>query len=286
MNTRDLIELSQLDALGLLDEQERDEFDAAFAGAGPAIRAQIRSEQSRLVKTDWVACEAEPPEGLREAVLGEMSLTLRVADLRPRILDAIHDEIARRPVPQSGGALVHGPGRTLPRIYPVRRVSPLWRAAALGFASAAVAFAGVTLYLKGQFDQLGSQRQRTADWGGLGANLGLPDVHFNQQLRQVYFTAHSDTTKGEATLYIKPGAPSRVVVWRLPERKDRDYRIVLLDEEGKIGRELARFASGGSIQGIELDVPSDPAMRLAIVDAPLGGSAEDGDLLLVSGRLG
>ena len=39
MNTRDLFEAAQLDALGLLDDAERDAFDAAFLAAAPAIQA-------------------------------------------------------------------------------------------------------------------------------------------------------------------------------------------------------------------------------------------------------
>lgn len=48
MKTQELIELAVLDAMGLLDEQEREAFDAAFDAAAPAIQAQVRREQTRL----------------------------------------------------------------------------------------------------------------------------------------------------------------------------------------------------------------------------------------------
>ena len=39
MNTHELLEAAQLDALGLPDESERDSFEKAFAGAHPSIKA-------------------------------------------------------------------------------------------------------------------------------------------------------------------------------------------------------------------------------------------------------
>jgi len=68
MNTYELLEAAQLDALGLLDDAERDAFDAAFFAASPDVQAQIRREQARLVRTDWLpSSEVEPSAGLKDA---------------------------------------------------------------------------------------------------------------------------------------------------------------------------------------------------------------------------
>jgi hypothetical protein len=285
MNTRDLIELSQLDALGLLDEQERDEFDAAFAAASPAIQAQLRREQSRLVKTDWVACDAEPPEGLRESVLGEMSLALRVADLRPRVLAAIHSEIARRPVPQGAGALFHGPGREFPRIYPVRRVSRLWRAATLGFAAAAVAFGGTTLYLKGQYDEQERMARANAMIGDFVSvpGLGLREILFDRATSHRFFESNDASIKAQAALFISPEKSSACLVVRnLPDltSKGKNYRLVALTDDGLPGQELAKFTSNGGLKAQEVDIGQH--RRVAIVEADFGQTASEGRVLLTS----
>ena len=291
MNTRDLIELSQLDALGLLDEQEREEFDAAFAAASPAIQAQLRSEQSRTVKTDWIACDAQPPEGLREAVLGEMSLALRVADMRQRVLGAIHTEIVRRPVHQHG-AHVHPAGRSHPLIYPVRRVSRLWRAATLGFAAAAVTFAGTTLYLKNQYQEVDRQARENAMVADLVATPGLriKQILFDKNTERRLFSQGERQSSAQASLYITKDSPlARLYVSGLPESKPgidgKDYRVVVLTDDGQIGQELAKFSSDGRMKAYEVEIDISQHKHLAIVETRTGSPAQEGSILLKSEAL-
>lgn len=289
MNTRDLIELCQLDALGLLDENERDEFDAAFAAAGPAIQAQIRAEQARLVKTDWIPCEAEPPAALRETVLSEMSVAMRVADLRSRVLAAVHDEMAHRPVPQPTGALLHGPGR-YPQVLPVRRVSRLWRASTLGFAAAAVAFGGSTLYLKGQYNELDRIGRDNAVIGEYVSVPGLPlrDVLFARGTRHRFFDPASPSVTAVASVFIDPEKNTgTLVVLNLPDLSARgmNYRVVALDDDGRPGQEIAHFSSNNSLKAQEIDIDLSQYKRLAIVEAPLGAVATAGTVILTSDSL-
>jgi hypothetical protein len=49
MTAYELIEMAVLDALGILDEEERASFERAFAAAAPGLQAQVRAEQARLV---------------------------------------------------------------------------------------------------------------------------------------------------------------------------------------------------------------------------------------------
>ena len=68
-STRDLIELSLLDAMGLLDDEERAAFERAFAGTSPAVQSHVRREQTRLAQIDFLLPDVEAPAGLRAMVL-------------------------------------------------------------------------------------------------------------------------------------------------------------------------------------------------------------------------
>src|SRR6185295_18619069 len=118
MTLYELLESAHLDAMGLLDETEQKAFEDGFRGASPGVQAQIRAEQSRWARTSARMIDEEPPASLKPRVLA-------------RVAEAIEDEAA--PV---AGAIGRG-GVILP-IQNASRVSPLWRAAAIGFATAAV----------------------------------------------------------------------------------------------------------------------------------------------------
>jgi len=47
MTLQEMIELAILDAMGLLDEEERLAFELAFRAAAPPVQAQVRREQTR-----------------------------------------------------------------------------------------------------------------------------------------------------------------------------------------------------------------------------------------------
>src|SRR5438105_666068 len=69
MNTHDLLEMASLDAMGLLDPEEREAFERAFRAAPPPLQAQIRREQLRFSAADDILPQVEPPLGLRARVI-------------------------------------------------------------------------------------------------------------------------------------------------------------------------------------------------------------------------
>lgn len=238
MNTRELFELCQLDALGLLDDQERAVFDAAFLAAAPEIRAQLRREQARWVSTDFIGVDAVPPEGLREAVLTDVG----VAAMRERVLAAVHEEIARSTVvePATVGAPVpsvaHGAGRSVPTIRPVRRVSRLWRATALGFASATVGLAAATLHLRERFDSLESSVRQEIELSALASVPGgTHDLLFNRKEFTMYvFAPATEGFKGEASIDVDPKeGKGRLYCLNLPTDGRKRYTLVALDASGE-----------------------------------------------------
>jgi hypothetical protein len=69
MNLQQMIESAILDAMGLLDDSEREQFERAFRTASPVIQAQIRREQTRLSQIEALLPDVTPPASLRAAVV-------------------------------------------------------------------------------------------------------------------------------------------------------------------------------------------------------------------------
>lgn len=115
-STRELLELASLDVLGLLDEHEREAFEHSFRAAAPEVQAAIRREQLRLAKDDDLLPRVDTPPGLKA-----------------RVMSAISEAIAsvsghEAPLGYVGPAPARG----------LMASATLWRAACLGFATAAV----------------------------------------------------------------------------------------------------------------------------------------------------
>ena len=129
MKTNELLELASLDAMGLLDPNERDAFERAFESAPPAVQAQVRREQTRLAAFDSVLPQVNPPLGLKAKVLAALRDAMEAVSNRPRA-----DVIASIRAP--------------------RGVNPLWRVGAIAAAAAAVALAISTLELTREYDDI------------------------------------------------------------------------------------------------------------------------------------
>jgi hypothetical protein len=225
LSTRDLIELSLLDAMGLLDDEERAEFERAFAGTSPAIQAHIRREQTRLAQIDFLLPEVEPPADLRSAVL----------------------EAVRRAMTE-GSRAEPAKAAFIPAMLPSRRVSPLWRAGAVGFATAAVVFGFFTVKMKNDFDYLEAMTRTNfiTDQAMVGLGGAFEDAIFNPNIRHVVFSATSDGVRGKAVLLLDDENGEAFLMCRnLPAEEGREYRLVVIDAEGKVGELLDSFTSNG-----------------------------------------
>lgn len=117
MKTRELFELASLDVLGLLDEAEREAFELAFRKADPAVQAQVRREQLRFTEMEQILPEVQAPAGLKARVM---------AAVRDAIAAVRTEPIARIGVGQ----------------HAVFNAAPIWRAACIGFATAALVLGG------------------------------------------------------------------------------------------------------------------------------------------------
>ncbi|MBL9033060.1 MAG: hypothetical protein JNM80_15285 [Phycisphaerae bacterium] len=243
MSVQDLIELSILDAMGLLDDQERRAFDAAFAGAAPAVQAQVRREQTRLCRIEALLPDELPPAGLRAAVL----------------------EAVRREIATADRAVA-------PPLLKSRGVSPVWRAAAMGLAAAAVILSIATFQFVSEYERLAQQVKSDSLLEGLSRQFSpeyVRDVLFDRDTTRVVFTP-SEGAAGQASLFYNPD-------WREAEffcssfatKPGQTLRVAVVDEQGRIVNVLHEFTSSGGIERIGLKFQGRPE-RIALVSFDRG----------------
>ncbi|MBM4108434.1 MAG: hypothetical protein FJ255_06415 [Phycisphaerae bacterium] len=263
MNTQELIELAQLDALCLLDEREREAFERAFAAASPAVRRHVREEQARFAQLDMLLPMDEPPAILREKVLARI----------------------RAAMAESSGSA--GPLRLSAGELPIgrsRRVSPLWRAAALGFATAAVLLGAVSMQM---FQQV-EETQRNLRDGALVDEVRrawgtryVEDVLFDAGTTRVAFRTVGDQGgRGQASVFINPEWSSSLLFsMNLSHKQDGSYRLVVVDDRNQVVHEVGVIRSEGGLSGQELPSMAGArgsggeGRRLAITFEPISGDA-------------
>lgn len=235
MTMQELFEAAHLDALGLLDEAERREFETALAGTSAEIQAQVRREQTRLCRVDDILPDVQPPPELRE-----------------QVLETVRAAIASSAVSAAGGA--YAP------LAPARRVSPLWRGAALGFATAAIGLAATTLYMFGRFSDFtmrASNDELVEALMKTHTSRFLSDSLFDESTNRVILASTSAGVTGKASLFVNPTWDKvRFFGLNLPSNANQVYRIVVLDERGEIASEVATFSSNGGLLTEEIPVTS------------------------------
>ncbi len=128
MTTQELIEMASLDALGMLDADERADFEAAFRAASPAVQAQVRREQKRFASADHLLPEVDPPAGLKFKVLSAV---------REAILGLTAGDAAAAAHAVSTGSKAGAWFNS----------TTIWRAACIGFATTTVLLTGVAAYV-------------------------------------------------------------------------------------------------------------------------------------------
>jgi hypothetical protein len=237
MNTRELIELAQLDALCLLDEGEREAFERAFAAAPPAVRRQIRAEQARLAQIDMLLPLDEPPATLREKVLA-------------RIRAAMAEAAGARVTP-------HDPASGDLPIRPSRRVSPIWRAAALGFATAAMLLGAVSMQLFQQVEETRRNLREGALVDEVRRTWGtryVEDVLFDVGTTRVAFRpVDRKVGRGQASVFMNPDWSNALLFsMNLPHQEAGTYRLVVVDDQNRIVREVGVIRSQGGLSGQEM----------------------------------
>lgn len=266
-STRRLLEQAALDALGLLDDEERVAFDTAFLSASDSLQAHLRREQKRIAALGVCLPDVAMPDGLREAVLAAVREAIR-SEREPASIEAA-----------IAGVIGHGAGHEVPDLprRPLRRVSRLWRATALGLLVASVILSYATLQMKSQFDQV-AEAQDSIQMAEAMLRLFGPDYReamMDQRVIRASFASANQRFRARAALWFDPDSDKAWFVFEgLPVAQGQPYRLVVLDSNDRIVNELASFQSNGQFDGqpIKLDVPLNT--RLAILAPGAAGQGE------------
>lgn len=251
MSIRELLESAHMDALGLLDEQDRAAFDAAFRAAPPALREQVRAEQARMSRMESTLPRVSPDAGLRD-----------------RVLMAVEHAITEQAL--SGDAGVSD--------FRANRRLSAWRSGAIAMACAAVLLGGA--FVKVMLDNSQMSRVQT-DNGTLTAllvgfgNGPMRDALFDASTqRSIFQPAIEDgaiQSRRQAVLFHNRDWTSMRLFTQLPAPEgNQTYRLVVLDEEGQIAQEVAEFASTGQLASVEVKAMLGVGTRIAIATAAPG----------------
>jgi hypothetical protein len=320
MTLKDLLETAQLDALGLLDDDEAAAFDRAFRAAPQAIQARLREAQARVASSDALLADVVAPASLRPKVLGGVYAAMRAEAISQKagvnaapvnapgaVVGTIGAAPSAADVPdsaltlssvglaQSGRATVsHAPsaGELEDRMDVSgrrRRVSPAWRAASLALLMACVVLGGSLVKVYSDSEQamrsLTDQRSQESFLALFGNSTQMRDVLFSANLRRVLFTPEDGVAEAQgvdATLFVHPDwSNSRLFVRGLQVSPTVSYRLVILNADDSIKRELGEVRTGSMLDTQQFDVSAAaPGTRLAIVMATPGEPAK-GDRVLM-----
>jgi len=148
-----------------------------------------------------------------------------------------------------------------------RNVSPLWRAACIGFATATVVLMGVAFTMQSTFDE-SLQAFRDGDLAQqIAEKIGprFVDTLLSPSADRVNFTPVADNPgKSGAVLLIDRETNLAFLVCKDLPKIDGQYALVVTDAEGKSIKTIARFETAGELNGRPIDGGVAPGMQLAI----------------------
>ena len=140
MNTQELIESTMLHTLGLLEDHEIEEYEAAYAAAPESVQLLVREEAIRMSDFGDLMPSNEPDPALRELVVSAVRAAMREQENEVRIAGRIDHNTARQTTHMTEQRTER---RAQPKLSTTPRVHRLWRASTIGFAAATIALSVV-----------------------------------------------------------------------------------------------------------------------------------------------
>lgn len=293
MTIQEILEAAHLGAMGLLEDDEHQAFEAALAAANPAVQAQVRAEQARWALTAASFVDAEPPAYLRERVVSAVGAAMGEARADDTAALMSESQLGREIA--AADASGHRVGRVDGRPK-TPRVSPMWRAASLGFATAAAVLLAAFLSVSGQVDSL--QQRFTNDSVLEATTQGLGRAVFEEAMygpgvERYSFTLPAVVPASQGAAAGSTGGPA-ATIFLLPKRYEsqlyvkglavgigQSARVVVLDDAGNIVSELQEFPVIGKIATTNLSYEATKGKRLGIAVANVGAKATKDDVRLV-----
>ncbi len=268
MNTHELIESTMLHALGLLEDSEREAYEAAYDAAPASVRMRVREEARRMADLGDLIPELEPSTELRSVVVAAVRAAMREDENEARIAQGVGQEAA----PSVVGRIdrnTPAPTRATaqPKLSTSPRVNRAWRAAAITFAAASIAMGVVMININQNFKQAQSRALVDNLYDQIGAQY-LESTIFDASTQRVALTSTDSASKAVAAVWSNPDwDTARLFVKNLASEQNKPLRLVVLDDDGNIVREIERFTPSGEFQDFDVDVNLNTERRLAIYPA-------------------
>jgi hypothetical protein len=259
MTTKDLHEFASLDALGLLDYDERRAFEEAFEQAPGGLKASIRREQDRFASVEEFLPDVEQPKGLRA-----------------RVLSSVRDAVTALNAPADEADAVAGRIGVSP--WSLRRnVSPLWRAACIGFATATVVLVAVGSEIHTQYSEAMTSIEKSAFVDEIQERLGpkFVKVLMSDTADHVRFTnaanVETDNAGNAMVLSDRASGAAMFVCRGLPKIDQGEYRLILVDPVAGVETVVARFTTDGEFMSKTIEpIEIEAGMSMTIVGSDTG----------------
>ncbi|MBL8964293.1 MAG: hypothetical protein KF787_00250 [Phycisphaeraceae bacterium] len=303
MNTRELLELAQLDAMGLLDEQDAREFEVAFAAAGPEIQEQIRKEQSRLCVIEPVLPDVRPPEHLRGKVLAAVHGAIVESITAPApagtgattaVAARFEEHAQEEPATSVAAAVRHSAGRDLamPGDPGRRRTARLWRISTFAFAAASVVLGITTISLQSEYERVINQKVTSESLERVTALFGMNthDFFFADQTQRTVLHPVGESASDPRWMNVRAAvwhsadwSSVKLLCENLPSANGERYQLVAISEEGEtrvIGDSLE--PTQGGLMAFSIRNSFSPATERLALRAVVGSTTV---AILESGRL-
>ena len=264
MNAQHLLEMALLDACGLLEADELQRFESAFAEAPESIKAQIRREQSRFADQSELLPDVAPRPELRRLVI-EAVRRAAGTSVTP---DSLRFE-----------RLLAGAGNVpTPAEIHRRRVMPAWRAAAIVLGVTTVFGAVLSIELRNQITDMGDRLNSitSADlFLSYGTMPGLRDAMLSPESERVILKPIDPSLSASAAIYTDVNAAQcYLVCHRLPVLAGGQYEIVSLDDAGAIVGTIAAFESNGETDGHQFELTQALGGSVGIAVRTASGSLQ------------
>lgn len=249
MTLRELLENSNLAALGLLDAEDHAQFERALSQAPEQVRRHVIEEQARWAEGDMLLPSAEVP-----------------ADLRPRVLDSVKAAMIDASIAADDFSLLreqHG--------LSGRRVSRMWRSASFGLIAAVLALGGAFFYVYqnnvlsvNRVDENQLLSSYASRFGGQ-----FEDVLFSTSTSRTILDSSDESFSGQLAIYSHPDwSQTRVATNGLPNVKGESYRLIEVDANNNFMREIAVIEGGSQTQVQKVDKLATGS-RIALIRAKL-----------------
>lgn len=277
MNTHELIESTMLHALGLLDDSEREAYEAAFDAAPVSVQRRVREEARRMADLGDLIPDAQPSEELRSVVLAAVRAAMREQENEIRIARETTNAPSRvvagaTPIAEVVARIdrtTPPPARPTaqPKLSTAPRVHRIWRVAAVGFAAASIAMGVMVININQTVNEAQSRALVDSLYDQIGAKY-LESTIFDANTRRVALTSTNASSKAVAAVWYNPDwRTARLFVKNLAGEQNKPLRLVVLDEDDNIVREIQTFTPSGELEDFDVQVNLSTERKLAIYPA-------------------